>query len=114
MGLRDDSSNGPDWRDVVAQMDFIESITERSIEIRMRRIGTGKFATLVITMEAAGGRKGNAVLVPSAFAQTALSIGTSGGLSAELHSLLYELDFAVSEADALARTLDHGAGALEE
>lgn len=105
MGLRGDCSNGPDSKDVAAVMEHLEHMWQQPIKVTLLRTGSGKFANLLVIAEAIQDHLENGDLLPSACVKLSMSTIGGGDLLAVLHSALYQLDFAVSDArESLKRT----------
>ena len=97
MGLRHNSSNQPDWRDVAATWEALETLYDQRVVMEVNRVGSGKFASLEVTVGMVEDRREDGALKPSAFVKYRFSTNTVGAMEAALLAALYRLDFTRSE-----------------
>lgn len=101
MATNRDSLNRPDWRDVATAWSFIEQTHNQPIRATLTRFGSGKFATIDVTMEMAEEQLENGAVRPSAYVKHRFSTNDVGGIEGALLSLLYRLDFQRSELPSM-------------
>mgnify|MGYP001093180102 CR=1 FL=1 len=92
MASRRDSSNGPDWKDIVTAIQEVERSWDVNCTLVVRAVGTGKHVKLrleayVIPKETVVGG-----VPPSGSAALTLSMGGAGALEQAMFRLVHDLD----------------------
>lgn len=94
-----DTSNGPDWRDVVRAGLELSSVWEVPFTVTMVLTGTAKSPEMVLEAETTAEAPENGGARPSGCARVSMRSGVAGSLEAGLLRLLYELDADIYRKD---------------